>query len=1097
VQMHPVLLALVLVVFLDAGGAVPVLGTESAILDPVELIQRPSELPTPGSKPASMVKLAREVSSAKQAVQQAFSETTDDEARERHVMNNFRHDLHSQKTAKALLNHLSKQIRVALPAVDGKMLTKVAGPEQTEGAGVFPSKFLPPVVKAKAKAGETPSQKEQLVQKRKDDSQAPEQAEGAGQFRPIPAVEVAAYRASLHKELDSAERYLKEGEQHLARDQRSEVTAENTERVDMALTQSEEHTKMDTSNFVQQEKARRSQDVHNDQLLQEALQDVKTLPVAMLPSSNAVHDKLAAIEKDKDALSSSLAAMARLSKLGQKLGQSYRDLKHEDLVLHKRSIQEGAEREAVSELHIATPTSGTRKKDSSHTNATIGHTKSSHDAHGTKHEKPKPAAKPTQQKPPVTSKTTNRKELAKQSESSAEDTVAWAAKQEEVRRVNEEQAQIEADAKLKQHAKQGAHKVSSKEAEASAERVVADEKASQSHTANTAHAQAGQAKPKSQKVAEAMVRAAKAQAAAEAVNAKRSAQAKPASAHSSQPAAAAAATHNSKPAAAAHSSKSAAAAHSSKPAAAAHSSKPAAAAAAHSSKSAAAANSSKSAAATHSSKSAAATHSSKPAAAANSSKSAAATHSSKPAAATHNSKLAAAHSSKPAATQSSKPAAAAHSSKPAAAAHSSKGHSSKSVATHSSKQTHSSASPRTVFTKASPAVPTKKVVTKAIAPTSRSKASNTGTKATTNKATTEKLVQEIRTADTKFLTSVAHSDKDFTHLAETGLNPYSKESQSVLAQYLEHEKTAAVNVLKKEFGATQAESNKSPSARGSQDLGGSSSDESSEVSQKKGVEQFLAKLKTSLKQPHSSNMKHVVATSKAFAKKLSKQGKELEAAEVLAEVMKVEKKMLEMQHDAQAQPTVAAPLHVQAKKSVKTADHEPGQHTVVHLKSRVPSTARRTQKGAVQSASKQRHPNLQVTSKRSAIHKSAQHSAAHVRANAIEQQKAAPSSKSHQATTNSFTSKAIGHARPESSAQAMQDFFLKQAANEEHLLDVGHQNLASKASESGKELQGAVTKYMKGSQNNAFALVKQELDQGVDKLKAIVSPSNFEKINKN
>merc|ERR1712086_881759 len=494
-----------------------------------------------------------------------------------------------------------------------------------------------------------------------------------------------------------------------------------------------------------------------------------------------------------------------------------------------------------------------------------------------------------------------------------------------------------------------------------------------------------------------MVRAAKAQAAAEAVNAKRSAQAKPASAHSSQPAAAAAATHNSKPAAAAHSSKSAAAA--------------------------------------DSSKSAAAAHSSKPAAAANSSKPAAATHNSKPAAA--------AHSSKPAATQSSKPAAAAHSSKPAAAAHSSKGHSSKSVATHSSKQTHSSASPRTVFTKASPAVPTKKVVTKAIAPTSRSKASNTGTKATTNKATTEKLVQEIRTADTKFLTSVAHSDKDFTHLAETGLNPYSKESQSVLAQYLEHEKTAAVNVLKKEFGATQAESNKSPSARGSQDLGGSSSDESSEVSQKKGVEQFLAKLKTSLKQPHSSNMKHVVATSKAFAKKLSKQGKELEAAEVLAEVMKVEKKMLEMQHDAQAQPTVAAPLHVQAKKSVKTADHEPGQHTVVHLKSRVPSTARRTQKGAVQSASKQRHPNLQVTSKRSAIHKSAQHSAAHVRANAIEQQKAAPSSKSHQATTNvranaieqqkaapsskshqattnSFTSKAIGHARPESSAQAMQ-----------------------------------------------------------------------------
>merc|ERR1712166_772020 len=255
------------------------------------------------------------------------------------------------------------------------------------------------------------------------------------------------------------------------------------------------------------------------------------------------------------------------------------------------------------------------------------------------------------------------------------------------------------------------------------------------------------------------------------------------------------------------------------------------------------------------------------------------------------------------------------------------------------------------------------------------------------------------------------------------------------------------------------ESNKSPSARGSQDLGGSSSDESSEVSQKKGVEQFLAKLKTSLKQPHSSNMKHVVATSKAFAKKLSKQGKELEAAEVLAEVMKVEKKMLEMQHDTQAQ------------KSVKTADHEPGQHTVVHLKSRVPSTGRRTQKGAVQSASKQRHPNLQVTSKRSAIHKSAQHSAAHVRANAIEQQKAAPSSKSHQATTNvranaieqrkaapsskshqattnSFTSKAIGHARPESSAQAMQDFFLKQAANEEHLLDVGHQNLASKASES-------------------------------------------------
>merc|ERR1711957_250721 len=357
-------------------------------------------------------------------------------------------------------------------------------------------------------------------------------------------------------------------------------------------------------------------------------------------------------------------------------------------------------------------------------------------------------------------------------------------------------------------------------------------------------------------------------------------------------------------------------------------------------------------------------------------------------------------------------------------------------------------------------------------------------------------------------TSVAHSDKDFTHLAETGLNPYSKESQSVLAQYLEHEKTAAVNVLKKEFGATQAESNRSPSARGSQDLGGSSSDESSEVSQKKGVEQFLAKLKTSLKQPHSSNMKHVVATSKAFAKKLSKQGKELEAAEVLAEVMKVEKKMLEMQHD------------VQAQKSVKTADHEPGQHTVVHLKSRVPSTARRTQKGAVQSASKQRHPNLQVTSKRSAIHKSAQHSAAHVRANAIEQQKAAPSSKSHQATTNvranaieqqkaapsgkshqattnSFTSKAIGHARPESSAQAMQDFFLKQAANEEHLLDVGHQNLASKASESGKELQGAVTKYMKGSQNNAFTLVKQELDQGVDKLKAIVSPSNFEKINKN
>merc|ERR1712166_1551258 len=121
----------------------------------------------------------------------------------------------------------------------------------------------------------------------------------------------------------------------------------------------------------------------------------------------------------------------------------------------------------------------------------------------------------------------------------------------------------------------------------------------------------------------------------------------------------------------------------------------------------------------------------------------------------------------------------------------------------------------------------------------------------------------------------------------------------------------------------------------------------------------------------------------------------------------------------------------------------------------------------------------------------------HVRANAIEQQEAALSSKSHQATTNSFTSKAIGHARPESSAQAMQDFFLKQAANEEHLLDVGHQNLASKASESGKELQGAVTKYMKGSQNNAFALVKQELDQGVDKLKAIVSPSNFEKINKN
>ena len=346
-------------------------------------------------------------------------------------------------------------------------------------------------------------------------------------------------------------------------------------------------------------------------------------------------------------------------------------------------------------------------------------------------------------------------------------------------------------------------------------------------------------------------------------------------------------------------------------------------------------------------------------------------------------------------------------------------------------------------------------------------------------------MQEIRTADTKFLTSVAHSDKDFTHLAETGLNPYSKESQSVLAQYLEHEKTAAVNVLKKEFGATEAELNKSPSAHGSQDLGGSSSDESSEVSQKKGVEHFLAKLKTSLKQSQSSNMKHVVATSKAFAKKLSKQGKELEAAEVLAEVMKVEKKMLEVQHEAQAHPTVAAPLHVKAKKSVKTADHEHGQHSVVHLNSRVQSTARRTKKVTVQSASKQLHPNLQVTSKRSAIHKSV-----HLRANAIKQQKAAPSNKSR---ANSFKPKAIGHVHPESSAQAMQDFFLKQAANEEHLLDVGHQNLASKASESAKELQGAVTKYMKGSQNNAFALVKQELDQGVDKLKAIVSPSNFEK----
>ena len=351
-------------------------------------------------------------------------------------------------------------------------------------------------------------------------------------------------------------------------------------------------------------------------------------------------------------------------------------------------------------------------------------------------------------------------------------------------------------------------------------------------------------------------------------------------------------------------------------------------------------------------------------------------------------------------------------------------------------------------------------------------------------------MQEIRTADTKFLTSVAHSDKDFTHLAETGLNPYSKESQSVLAQYLEHEKTAAVNVLKKEFGATEAELNKSPSAHGSQDLGGSSSDESSEVSQKKGVEHFLAKLKTSLKQSQSSNMKHVVATSKAFAKKLSKQGKELEAAEVLAEVMKVEKKMLEVQHEAQTHPTVAAPLHVKAKGSVKTADHKHGQHSVVHLHSRVQSTARRTKKVTAQSASKQLHPNLQVTSKRSAIHKSARHNAAHLRANAIEQQKAAPSSKSR---ANSFKPKAIGHVHPESSAQAMQDFFLKQAANEEHLLDVGHQNLASKASESGKELQGAIRKYMKGSQNNAFALVKQELDQGVDKLKATVSPSNFEK----
>jgi hypothetical protein len=446
------------------------------------LIQRPSELPAPGSKPASLLKLAREVSRAKQAVKQAFSETSDDEARERHVMNNFKRDHHSQMAAKALLNHLSEQMRIALPAVKEKTITKLSGPEQAEGAGAFPSTMPAKVVKKHLEM--STSLKKQLDRKRrKAESKAPEQAEGAGQFRPVPAAEVAAYRADLQKRLRFAEDHLQVQEQSLARDEHSEVTAENTERIALALTKAKEHTRADLAlsaihksapELVNQERKHLAQDVKHEQLLRNALKEV-----SILPSAYDEQHHIDTIEKDKAALSLSLASMIRLRKLKEKLAKSYADLKHEDLVLQKKSVRKGAEAEAVSELHIvASPTSS--QPSTNDTGAIRPSRQRSHNsAKPVKHAAKSDPAHSIKQKPSVPLVTIDRSELSERAESKAEDTVAWAAKQKESRRLSAQQAQIEADEKVKQRAaqEQGVHKISANEAEANAERVLANEDA--------------------------------------------------------------------------------------------------------------------------------------------------------------------------------------------------------------------------------------------------------------------------------------------------------------------------------------------------------------------------------------------------------------------------------------------------------------------------------------------------------------------------------------------------------------------------------------------------------------------------------------------
>jgi hypothetical protein len=290
-----------------------------------------------------------------------------------------------------------------------------------------------------------------------------------------------------------------------------------------------------------------------------------------------------------------------------------------------------------------------------------------------------------------------------------------------------------------------------------------------------------------------------------------------------------------------------------------------------------------------------------------------------------------------------------------------------------------------------------------------------------------------------------------------------------MAQYIKHEQTAATKLLKSEFDVAGKKTNVLPlvPVHGpAQDLGDPSGLAGFEKSDIQGT---MSRLKASMKQLNPSRMKSAVATSKTFAQKLSKHGKELEAAEVLAEVMLVEQKISKANHKAaHSQSTHLASVRKSA------------EHNTAPSNPKAASADTNSIHAAMQNTGTIKVGVHQVTD-----------SAAHLHPKTKVSTHTAESIPDVQQQPKAGLHPGSAKAPPTAQSSKMrQDFFQKEAANEQRLIDVGHAHLGSNGlgSKSAQELQSAVVNYVKSSEGNAIELIKQELVQGIDQLKVAVKP---------